>query len=127
MKKTIIITSILLLYVGLLSAQLAEKAVNEERYTTTDNTITVGSKTCTLDTLEHRRVGPGTTYTSFYLKELPVYVYILKLDLRNPYNSIETFLANDKIGGTELVTKATKRLTNKCNELIAALMVTSLM
>ena len=113
MKKTIIITSILLLYVGLLSAQLAEKAVNEERYTTTDNTITVGSKTCTLDTLEHRRVGPGTTYTSFYLKELPVYVYILKLDLRNPYNGIETFLANDKIGGTELVTKATKRLTNK--------------
>lgn len=102
MKKEIMIASFILLCIGNIYAQ---SAINDEA-------ITIGSKVCTLDTLEHRRIGPGTTYTSFYVKELPAYVYILKLDMHNPYNSVETFLANDKIGGTELVTSATKRSTS---------------
>ena len=88
MKKELRKASFILLSIG---NTYAQSAINDEA-------ITIGSKVCTLDTLEHRRIGPGTTYTSFYVKDLPAYVYILKLDMHNPYNSVATFLANEKIG-----------------------------
>lgn len=73
--------------------------------------ITITDKPYYVDTLEHKVVGPGAVYTSLYIPDMPVYAYILKLDMQNPYNKIETFLANDSIPGTELVTRACERLT----------------
>lgn len=75
--------------------------------------ITITDKPYYVDTLEHKVVGPGAIYTSIYIPELPVYAYILKLDMHNPHNKIETFLANDSIPGTELVTHACERLTSE--------------
>ena len=59
--------------------------------------ITITDKPYYVDTLEHKVVGPGAVYTSLYIPDMPVYAYILKLDMQNPYNKIETFLANDSI------------------------------
>lgn len=105
MKKHLLIGTLLFAILNPAMGQTSEAANENNR------TLLVGTKECTLDTLEYRTVGPGTTYFSLYLKEIPIYVYILKLDLQNPYNNVETFLANDKMGGTELVSKACERST----------------
>lgn len=73
--------------------------------------ITINEKPHYIDTLECKVVGPGAIYTSIYIPDIPAYTYILKLDMHNPYNKIETFLANDSIPGTELVTHACERMT----------------
>ena len=56
--------------------------------------ITITDKPYYVDTLEHKVVGPGAVYTSLYIPDMPVYAYILKLDMQNPYNKIETFLTS---------------------------------
>lgn len=73
--------------------------------------ITINETPHYMDTIVHKVVGPGATYTSIYISDIPIYTYILKLDMQNPYNKIETFLANDSIPGTELVTHACERMT----------------
>lgn len=75
--------------------------------------ITINEAPHYMDTIAHKIVGPGATYTSIYISDIPIYAYILKLDMQNPYNKIETFLANDSIPGTELVTHACERMTNE--------------
>lgn len=45
--------------------------------------ITITDKPYYVDTLEHKVVGPGAVYTSLYIPDMPVYAYILKLDMQN--------------------------------------------
>lgn len=81
------------------------------QYTYAGGYITINDTPHYIDTLECKVVGPGAIYTSIYIPDIPAYTYILKLDMQNPYNKIETFLANDSIPGTELVTHACERMT----------------
>ncbi|MFQ7039786.1 MAG: hypothetical protein ACLRRG_04375 [Barnesiella sp.] len=53
-------------------------------------------------TLEYRKVGPGVTYVRMNFPEYPLKVYTMTIDLKNQYNSIETFQGNDHAGSTEL-------------------------
>ena len=63
-----------------------------------------------MDTLEHRMIGPGILYTKFQLPEYPLSVYLLKIDMTNPYNFVETFQAGNQAGKTEAMTTAYSRL-----------------
>ena len=72
-------------------------------------TILIDGQEQRVDTLVHKVVGPGNTYLHIALPNLPIRVYIMKIDTHNQYNRIETYLANDRIEGTELVTGACAR------------------
>ena len=92
----------LLLLIVLLSSLYASAAVQK---------ILINNTEYQVDTLVNKVVGPGNTFLRIDLPELPVRAYVLIIDTHNEYNRIETFLANDKIEGTELVTKACVRNT----------------
>ncbi len=64
-----------------------------------------------IDTLVHRQVAPGITYTKTYFPMYPLNVYMLTVDLNNEYNTVETFQAGNQAGKTEAMTDAFKRLT----------------
>lgn len=64
-----------------------------------------------IDTLVHRQVAPGITYTKTYFPMYPLNVYMLTVDLNNEYNAVETFQAGNQAGKTEAMTDAFKRLT----------------
>ena len=66
----------------------------------------------TIDTLEYKQVGPGTMYSRFKLPQYPLSVYMITVDLNNPYNSIETFQAGNQLGKTEAMTTAYNRLNS---------------
>ncbi|MEA4936572.1 MAG: phosphodiester glycosidase family protein [Paludibacter sp.] len=63
-----------------------------------------------MDTLEYRMIGPGIQYTKFQLPEYPLSAYLLKIDMTNPYNLVETFQAGNQAGKTEAMTTAYSRL-----------------
>lgn len=63
-----------------------------------------------IDTLEYKVVGPGTVYTRFSLPDYPLSVYMMTVDLNNPYNFVETFQAGEQVGKTEAMTSAFGRL-----------------
>lgn len=66
-----------------------------------------------VDTLLYQQVGPGVVYGHFILPNYPLHVYLLTVDLSNPYNFIETFQAEEQVGKTEAMTKAYTRLKSK--------------
>ncbi len=50
-----------------------------------------------LDTTLSIPVGPGTIYTHLHDTKLPLNVYVLEVDLTNPYVELETINSNDKM------------------------------
>ena len=72
-------------------------------------TVTTGGNTYEIQTLIDREVGPGIRYTRLRLPSYPLNVNMLRIDVTNPYNSIETTQANDKLYGTEALVKASAR------------------
>lgn len=72
-----------------------------------------------IDTLECRMVGPGINYTKFVLPEYPLTAYMLTIDLKNSYNSVETFQAENELKKTEGMTKAYHRLSRDSHKAIA--------
>ena len=84
--------------------------------------VDIDGTTYQVDTLIHRQIGPGVMNTVVRLPQYPLNVYVLETDLNNPYNRVETTIANNTVGGTELLTKAyvrnrtaTKRPFAACN------------
>ncbi|MDD3406203.1 MAG: phosphodiester glycosidase family protein [Paludibacteraceae bacterium] len=77
-------------------------------------TITIGSNTYNIDTLQHFQVGPGTYYTELKLltnSNVRLDVYFLKADITNPYIEYHYGLGNDSIVKTERPTKYANRKT----------------
>ena len=74
-----------------------------------------------IDTLEYKSVGPGIQYTRFNLPEYPLSVYMLTVDLNNPYNLVETFQAGNQAGKTEAMTSAYKRLDSEMHRSISGI------
>lgn len=73
-----------------------------------------------LQRLIERQIGPGTVYTRIRIPEFPLNVNVVTVDLTNPYNRIETTVANEKSRGTESLVKAAQRQNSECHRPLAA-------
>ncbi|MDE6072896.1 MAG: phosphodiester glycosidase family protein [Muribaculaceae bacterium] len=82
--------------------------------------ITIGSKRYQADKIIERKIGPGTTYLRLRLPDYPLNVNILVVDLNNPYNRIETTIANESAKGTESLVKAAERQNSESHRPLAA-------
>lgn len=82
--------------------------------------ITIGSKTYEAERLIERKIGPGTTYLRLRLPDYPLNVNMTIVDLNNPYNRIETTIANESAKGTEKLVSAASRLDAPSHHPLAA-------
>lgn len=96
MKKTLLLT------IGLITVGTA---------VSTAETVETEGKTYEITTLIDRDLGPGVRYTRLRLPDYPLNVNLLRIDVTNPYNSIETTQAADKLYSTESLVKAAQRQT----------------
>ena len=71
----------------------------------------IGGETKRVDTLMHRIIGPGVTYTKLSLPDYPLSAYLMTVNLANQYNKVETFQAQNRVGSTEAMTNAYQRLS----------------
>lgn len=82
-------------------------------------TLVTNGKTCTLNVLIDRDLGPGIHYTRLRLPEYPLNVNMLRIDVTNPYNSMETTQANEQLYGTETLVNAAKRQSTTGHKAVA--------
>ena len=54
-------------------------------------------------------IGPGIRHTRYRLPEYPLNINVLRVDLTNPYNTVETTVANESAKGTETLVHAAER------------------
>lgn len=74
-------------------------------------TVTLKGAEYQITTLQDREL-VQVRYTRIRIPEYPLNVNILRIDASNPYNSIETTQASDKLYGTEALINAAKRQTS---------------
>ena len=53
------------------------------------------------DLLEQKEIGPGVIYHRIRIPDYPLNINYMTVDLTNPYNSVETTQANERLFGTE--------------------------
>ncbi|MDE6265942.1 MAG: phosphodiester glycosidase family protein [Muribaculaceae bacterium] len=80
--------------------------------------IEVSGKTYELTRLIERDLGPGVHYTRVRLPEYPLNVNIITMDMDNPYNTIETTIANETQFGTEYLVNAAARQTREGHKVL---------
>jgi len=78
--------------------------------------ITLNGVEYSLDTLANYKVGPGSEYLSIRMKRLSdnsgrIDAFLLKVDLKNPYITVEQVLGRDAVIGTETITSMVRRKT----------------
>lgn len=85
--------------------------------------IDMGGTQAVLDTLEHYQVGPGTYYTHINVirgsKER--HVYMLDVDMTNPYVKLEPVQANDRLGSLETLSSMYHRLDGPNHRMIGGM------
>lgn len=86
----------------------------------TAETMTLGGKEYEFERLIERKIGPGTTYLRLRFPDYPLNVNMVMVDLNNPYNQIETTIANESAKGTESLVKAAQRQTTANHVPLAA-------
>lgn len=76
------------------------------------STIDVNGQSYPVDTLEHYQVGPGTTYTRFDVRmgSTNHHLYLLTVDLENPYVKLEEEQGGDRMGATETLVSVSQRI-----------------
>lgn len=94
MKKT------LLLSLGLCAMSMATYA---------EDTVELNGKEYTITTLMDRDLGPGVRYTRLRIPGYPLNVNMLRIDVTNPYNSVEVQQASEKLYSTESLVNGAKR------------------
>ncbi|MDE6491382.1 MAG: phosphodiester glycosidase family protein [Muribaculaceae bacterium] len=67
-----------------------------------------------------REIAPGVQYMRLRIDSYPLNVNMLKVDLTNPGNRVETTVANESAKGTELLVNASKRLAEAGKRPVAA-------
>lgn len=83
--------------------------------------ILINGTVYTVDTIQHKHtIGQGTTYASFALPDYPLKVYVMEIDLTNPFVQIETCLSKDSALALERPTDMVKRKTAPGHEVIGA-------
>lgn len=76
-------------------------------------TFVIDETTYQADVLINKEIGPGVLYQRYRLPEYPLNVNVLKVDLNNKYNRVETTQASDRLGSTEgLVSQAARQTTS---------------
>lgn len=75
----------------------------------TAETVTLGGTDYEVKTLIDREIGPGIRHTRFRLPDFPLNINVLRVDLNNPYNSLETTVPNESAKGTETLVHAAER------------------
>ena len=75
-------------------------------------TIDLNGKICPVDTLACYQVGPGTTYTRFNVTigSSLHKMYLLTVDMTNPYVKIEEGQGQEHMGSVELMTSTHHRI-----------------
>lgn len=94
MKKT------LLLGLGLCAMTLTSYAAE---------TVELNGKEYEINTLIDRDLGPGVRYTRLRIPGYPLNVNMLRIDVTNPYISVETQQASEKLFSTESLVNGAKR------------------
>ena len=82
--------------------------------------MVVSGNTYHVDTIVHRQVGPGIINTVIRLPDWSLNVYVVSVDLNNPYNRIETTTAYNILGKTELLSDAVQRNRTDTKRPVAA-------
>lgn len=77
--------------------------------TATAETVNLGGTDYNCQRLIDREIGPGIRHMRFRLPNYPLNINVLQVDLNNPYNSIETTVANESSRGTEALVHAAER------------------
>ena len=79
--------------------------------TNAQETFVIGETEYSANVLISKEIGPGVLYQRYRLPDYPLNFNILKVDLNNPYNTVETTLAHDNLAqGTEgLVSQASRQ------------------
>ncbi len=72
-------------------------------------TVTLGGTDYDCQRLIDREIGPGIRHMRFRLPAYPLNINVLQVDLNNPYNDIETTVANESSRGTESLVRAAER------------------
>lgn len=75
--------------------------------------VTLNDKAYDINTIIDRDLGPGVRYTRIRIPDYPLNVNMLRIDVSNPYNSVETTQASDRLYGTESLVKAAQRQTSE--------------
>ena len=71
--------------------------------------IVLDGKTYAVDTIMEREIGPGVKHLRVRLPEYPLNIFMLEMDMTNPYNRVETTQAKNKLGSTEKLADAYTR------------------
>lgn len=82
--------------------------------------IQIGEKQYKAERLIERKIGPGTTYIRLRLPDYPLNVNLVTVDLNNPFNRIETTIANESAKGTESLVTAARRQDSDAHHPLAA-------
>lgn len=82
--------------------------------------IQIGEKQYKAERLIERKIGPGTTYIRLRLPYYPLNVNLVTVDLNNPFNRIETTIANESAKGTESLVTAARRQDSEAHHPLAA-------
>ena len=91
------------LWIGL-TALLCVSAANAAQ-----QTVTLEGKEYSVTVCSDAEIGPGIRHTRFRLPSFPLNINVIRIDLSNPYNRIETTVANESARGTESLVHAAER------------------
>ena len=72
-------------------------------------TVSLGGTDYEVVTVTDGEIGPGIRHTRYRLPEYPLNINVLRVDLTNPYNTVETTVANESAKGTETLVHAAER------------------
>lgn len=74
-----------------------------------DEIVELNGKDYTVTTLIDRDLGPGVRYTRLRVQGYPLNVNMLRIDVTNPYNSVEVQQGAEKLYSTESLVSGAKR------------------
>lgn len=84
---------------------------------------TIGNLEYVVDTVDHYKVGPGTTYTRMHYihKTTPLWVYIYEVELNNPYVKVKAETSTGLMKGMEQISSIAKRKSTETSMYFAGI------
>lgn len=81
--------------------------------------VTLGDKEYEVQRMTDMEIGPGIRHTRYRLPSYPLNINVITVDLTNPYNTIETTVANESAKGTEYLVHAANRQSGPSHRALA--------
>lgn len=88
-------------------------------FSATGEEVILQNKNYTVEIKADREIGPGIRHTRYRLPQYPLNINVVTVDLNNPYNRIETTVANESAKGTESLVKAAERQSSPGHRAVA--------